>query len=171
MNNDEPIAFFITWTVYGTFLQGDVRGWRRRRHGNQIPQPKLATWRRERLKHPIQLLDETQQLVVENEIDRLAVFRGWHIWTKNARTNHVHVVVAARGYAGNKVRDQLKANCTRVLRDDCPKFIDRPVWTVGGDWQCINDEDELDQVVFYVSEAQDRMQFEDWKTSGGRNGR
>lgn len=25
MNNDDPIAFFITWTVYGTFLQGDVR--------------------------------------------------------------------------------------------------------------------------------------------------
>ena len=102
MNNDEPIAFFITWTVYGTFLQGDERGWRKRRQGNQIPQPKLATWRRDRLKHPIQLLDVTHQLVVETEIERLAAFRGWHIWTKNARTNHVHVVVAASGYAGNK---------------------------------------------------------------------
>ncbi len=27
MNNDDPIAFFITRTVYGTFLQGDLRGW------------------------------------------------------------------------------------------------------------------------------------------------
>ena len=31
MNNDEPLAYFITWTVYGTWLQGDVRGWRRHR--------------------------------------------------------------------------------------------------------------------------------------------
>ena len=51
MNSDDPIAFFITWTVYGTHLQGDERGWRRRRKGDQQPQPRLAQWRRERLKH------------------------------------------------------------------------------------------------------------------------
>jgi hypothetical protein len=33
MNSDDPIAYFITWTVYGTHLQGDERGWRRRRKG------------------------------------------------------------------------------------------------------------------------------------------
>ncbi len=45
MNDDEPIAYFITWTVYGTFLQGDVRGWRERQKGEQLPQPRLADWR------------------------------------------------------------------------------------------------------------------------------
>ena len=27
--HDEPAGLFITWTVYGTFLQGDVRWWRK----------------------------------------------------------------------------------------------------------------------------------------------
>ena len=168
MNDDEPIAFFITWTVYGTFLQGDERGWRRRKKGNKDPQPKLASWRRERLKHTIELLGDTQQSVVEAEIERLAGYRGWHVWTKNARTNHVHAVVTASDYAGSTVRDKLKANCTRVLRERWPQFVDRPVWTTGGDWQCINSEDELEQVIVYVNEAQDRMQFDDLKKRTGR---
>ena len=25
-NTDEPIAYFITWTTYGTWLPGDERG-------------------------------------------------------------------------------------------------------------------------------------------------
>lgn len=76
MNDDEPIAYFITWTVYGTFLQGDERGWRKRRKGEQIPQPKLAQWRRDRLKHSIELLNDDQRLAVEAEIERLAELRG-----------------------------------------------------------------------------------------------
>ena len=66
-------------------------------------------------------------------------------------------------WTGSKVRDQLKANCTRVLRESWPRFVDRPVWTTGGDWQCINTEDDLEQVVMYVSEAQDRMGLDDRK--------
>ena len=158
MNNDEPIAYFITWTVYGTFLQGDERGWKKRRKGHQPPQPKLATWRRERLKYSI---DASQLSAVESEIERLAAFRGWKVWAKNARTNHVHVVVMASGFSGKKVRDQLKANCTRVLRERWDKFVDRPVWTTGGDWQCINNENELEQTVLYVAQAQDRKHRDD----------
>ena len=157
MNNDEPFAFFITWTVYGTFLQGDDRGWRRRRKGEQLPQPKLAQWRRERLKYPVERLADKQQSIVEQEIERHCEKRGWKLWAKSARTHHVHVVVTAPGYAGNTVRDQLKANATRGLREHWDRFRDRPVWTALGDWKCINSEDDLDTVVVYVNEAQDRM--------------
>jgi hypothetical protein len=158
VGNDDPIAYFITWTVYGTFLQGDIRGWRKRRSGQQQPQPRMAQWRRERLKHPIELLGDQQQSVVESEIERLSEYRCWKFWKCSARTNHVHAVVSAPEHAGNKVRDQMKANCTRVLRESWSQFVDRPVWTVGGDWQCVNSEDDLEQVVIYVGEAQDRME-------------
>lgn len=163
MNNDEPIAFFITWTVYGTFLQGHERGWRKRRTGQQLPAPRLTQWHRDRLNHAVLLLNNNQRQAVENEVARLAGFRNWHLWTTNARTNHVHTVVTATGYAGSTVRDQLKANCTRVLREQWAQFNDRPVWTTGGDWQCVNTEEELEAVIQYVNEAQDRMDLDERK--------
>src|SRR6056297_296848 len=102
--NDNPLAYFITWTVYGAWLQGDERGWRRYRGGHENPQPLLADWRRERLLHP---------------------------------------VVTAMDCSGAKVRDQFKAYCTRLLRVNDPQFRERPVWSRGGDWQCINSEADL----------------------------
>jgi len=153
---DEPLAFFITWSVYGSHLQGDERGWRRRRHGEQLPQSRLAQWRRERLKHEVMLLSPAQRAVVQRESERHGEHRGWHLWAVNARSTHVHIVVTAAGYSGKTVRDQFKANTTRGLREQWPQFCNRPVWTVGGDWTCINTEDDLEQIVLYVRDAQDR---------------
>ena len=159
MNDDDPIAFFITWTVYGTYLQGDQRGWRRRRKGHQLPQPRLAQWRGERLKYQVVLLSPEQRVIVEEECRRHCDHRRWPLWEVSARSNHVHAVVTADGCSGKTVRDQLKANCTRALRERWIVFGERPVWTVGGDWECINNADDLEAVCAYVREAQDRMEF------------
>ena len=154
MSTNDPIAYFITWSVYGTHLRGDDAGWRQRRQGNQLPQPRLAEWHRERLNYKILFLSTDQRQAVELECRRHCQHRGWHVWTINARTNHVHAVITAVEHAGNIVRDQLKANCTRRLRELSTAFRDRPVWASGGDWQCINDEDKLEAVCFYVREGQ-----------------
>ena len=58
------MAFFITWTVYGTHLQGDELGWRKIGEGDKLPVPLLADWHRERLNHAIKLLDENQRMTV-----------------------------------------------------------------------------------------------------------
>lgn len=158
MDDDEPIAFFITFTVYGTFLQGDARWWRSRGQGQKAPQPRLEQWHRNRLKHEVCLLDDEQRQAVAAEIARLCTFRDWKLWVANPRTNHVHIVVSAPGYNGAKVRDQVKANCTRAIRERWPKFLDRPLWTVGGDWQCIFTEEALEQVILYAGEGQDRKE-------------
>ena len=156
MANDDPIAFFITWTVYGSHLQGDERGWRRRQKGLQLPEPQLANWHTARLKFDVLLLTTRQRHLVETECDRLCNYRNWKLWAVNARSNHVHAVVTAVNFSGKSVRDQLKANCTRVLRQDDSRFRDRQVWTVGGDWECINAMDDLEIVCQYVCDAQDR---------------
>ena len=155
--NDDPLAYFITWTVYGTFLQGDPRWWRAKGKGSQPPQPLLERWHRDRLNHEVILLTERHRKLVELEIARLSEFRSWNLWVANARSNHVHVVVTAAKYSGKQVRDQIKANCTRVLRENDERFASRPVWTTGGDWKCINTEDDLQQAVLYAGELQERM--------------
>ncbi|MCD0461995.1 transposase, partial [Roseiconus lacunae] len=97
-----------------------------------------------------------QRSVVEHEVVRLSEFRGWTLWKISVRSNHVHVVVTATNANGSKIRDQIKANCTRALREKFTQFIDRPVWSVGGDWKCINTDEDLGQVILYASEVQDR---------------
>jgi REP element-mobilizing transposase RayT len=153
----EPLAYFLTWTVYGTFLQGDGRWWRKRRQGPRAPQPRLEQWRADRLKHPVVQLSEEDQSVVQVEVRRHCDHRGWTLWVVNPRSNHVHAVVTATACSGRTVRDQLKANCTRGLRERSAVFRDRPVWSVGGDWTCLNSEDDLEQALVYAGEAQDRM--------------
>ena len=154
--HDEPLAFFITWTVYGTHLQGDSDGWRRRGNGSQLPRPHLEEWRRDRLTYDVLLLGTNQRLVVESACQKHCEHRQWKCWAVNARSNHVHVIVSGSGYSGRTVRDQLKANCTRELRESWDQFLDRPVWTTGGDWVCVNSEDDLSAVFEYVRDGQDR---------------
>ena len=153
----DPLAYFITWTVYGTHLQGDENGWKKRRDHHQLPQPRLEQWRRERLNHPVLMLTTDQRLAVENVIRAHSDYRDWKLWAVSCRSNHVHVVVTAQPHSGKQVRDQFKANATRVLRESWQEFAGRPVWTVGGDWQCINTDEDLETVTTYVSDAQHRM--------------
>ena len=168
MNNDQPLAYFDTWTVYGTHLQGAATGWRKHGKGDMRPEPLMEAWRADRLKHPIRLLDGECRAIVESMIGKHCLFRSWHLWVANARSNHVHVVVTANSHRGDIVRDQLKANSTKALREHNEIFRDRPVWSVGGDWRCVNTEDELQRVVEYVRDAQDRKFLEYPDTGTGR---
>ena len=153
----EPVGIFITWTVYGTFLQGDSRWWRRHHSSERPPQPLLEQWHRDRLNHQVILLNSKHCEVVQFEIENHSQRRRWKLWVAAVRSNHVHVVVTAPGYTGKKVRDQLKANCTRGLRKIDKRFVDRLIWTTKGDVQFLKTDDDLEKAITYASEAQHRM--------------
>lgn len=154
-NTDEPIAFFLTWTTYGTWLPGDERGWNRKHQGKiQAPNPELEAAARKTMTEPEFYLDESHRAIVKTTIEQHCNIRGWHLHVANPRTNHVHVVVTARGYAPHVVRDQLKAWCTRKLKD--AGVVRENMWSEGGSKRSINTFEELDRVVFYASEGQDR---------------
>jgi hypothetical protein len=84
-----PLALFITWTTYGTWLPGDRRGWRNRKRGFQFPQPLLEDWCRERMKESPILLTSTQQTKVEQVVRDHAQLRHWTIHAISVRSNHV----------------------------------------------------------------------------------
>ncbi len=151
-----PLALFVTWTVYGTFLPGDARGWRHRTEGGKLPQPRLEQWSQSQLKHDIVLLDDTMRGVAEAAIEEICDFRRWHLWAVSVRTNHAHVVVTAPEYAPELVRDQLKAKATRELRSSFAIWNSRPVWTSKGDIEFLDTEEDIENCVVYLTEAQDR---------------
>jgi len=151
----ELAHMLITWTTYGTWLPGDERGWRQRGKGNQLPQPLLVQWCREQMRGQAVLLRPHDRLTVEEAVGEHCQFRNWELHAVNARTNHVHLVVSANEHPAT-VRDQLKANCTRHLRQQADPLQVARTWARGGDCVLLRGEDGLEVAVLYVTEAQDR---------------
>ena len=149
----------ITWTTYGTWLPGDMRGWRKRRNGEQLPRPLLERWCREQMTGDVVLLSPSDRQTVEEACIEHCEFRRWHLLAVSARSNHVHVVVAA-DEKPQKVRDQLKANCTRRLRTQTVPLIAERTWARGGDCSILDTDDEIEAAVLYVKEAQDRKHLD-----------
>lgn len=153
---DEPFTYFITWTTYGTWLPGDQRGWRKMNKGHQQPQPLLEKWSRNQMNEPSVLLNKLQRNKVETVCLEHSQIRGWTIHAISARSNHIHLVVTA-DVAPSKIRDQLKANATRVLRQDPDPMTNTKIWTRGGDIEIVDGgENNLERVITYICEAQDR---------------
>jgi REP element-mobilizing transposase RayT len=149
------ICILITWTTYGTWLPGDSRGWRKKLAGDQVPRTLLEQWCRKQMAGEAVLLRPHDRETVEGACREHCEFRGWHLFAVSARTNHVHVVVAA-DVSPKKVRDQLKANCTRRLRNQAQPLVSERTWTRGGDCSLLDGDDEVEAAVNYVNEAQDR---------------
>ena len=154
-NTDDPIAYLITWTSYGTWLPGDERGWHRWAQSEvRLPNELFEQMAATAMKEPEFTLAPDDREVVEQTVARHCRVRGWTLHTVRARSNHVHVVVTAPGYHPKTVRDQFKAWCTRHLK---PKHPGRErFWTEGGSCRWINHEDDLASAIANVNDAQDR---------------
>lgn len=159
--NDAP-TYFITWTTYGTWLPGDARGWRKIKKGTQTPRPKLEAWTRRQLSETHVTLTEAQRRSVEAVCRKHAGLRNWILHAINARSNHVHLVTTA-DQEPEIVRDQFKAYATRALRSasvGSTQKKQKKIWTRGGDVEFVDGEENLERVIQYVTEAQDRMDLE-----------
>ena len=85
--------------------------------------------------------------------------RQWNLHAISVRTNHVHIAITANTEP-KKVRDQFKANATRVLREPPDSMTSKKIWTKGGDVSIVDTEENLQRVMQYILEAQDRMDRE-----------
>ena len=150
----DPLALFLTWTTYGTWLPGDRRGWSRpgRRHLPEHPLRERAA--RRRMADEPCLLSHRQRRTVADTVLAHCEVRGWSLHAGVARSNHVHVVLSALGVEPPEVRRQLKAWTTRRLREAEPGRTNW--WTEGGDIAFLDSEDDVAGAVEYVRDAQDR---------------
>ena len=154
MNTDCPIAFFFTWVTYGTWLPGDARGWVEYQRGWQLPSPQLEADCEARMSDDGVRLDKAHRHAVEAQITETCQHRGWNLQAVNCRSNHVHVVVSAHDTSPKKVRTDLKAYTTRRLKS----FEGRRKnwWAERGSIRWVFTHADLESVIFYVVEAQDR---------------
>jgi REP element-mobilizing transposase RayT len=155
----DPIAYFMTWATYGTWLPGDERGWVEYRRGWQLPDPVRQLEAVAKMTEDACRLDSKQRQAVHEQVAETCRYRGWTLHEVNCRTNHLHVVVSAP-LPPKVVRSQLKAWCTRKLKGLAQSKHPSPVvrenwWAERGSQRYSNDEASLEAAILYVRDSQD----------------
>jgi REP element-mobilizing transposase RayT len=154
----DPLAFFLTWPTYGTWLPGDERGWVEYHRGWQLPDPPARLEAAAIMREGACILDRAQRAVVEKTIADHCRKRGWQLYAVNCRTNHLHIVVAAHDNP-DRMRVQFKAWCTRRLKELETQRGKNPRanwWAERGSRRYINDESSLAAAIAYVTDGQDK---------------
>jgi hypothetical protein len=94
-NTDTPLAYFISFRSYGTWLHGDKRG-SIDRFQNQYgtpyipPNEKWHRYNQKQLKARPLILGAQQRNAIEKAIRETCQIRKWALLAFNVRTNHVH---------------------------------------------------------------------------------
>ncbi|MFL5330086.1 MAG: transposase [Gemmataceae bacterium] len=153
-----PVAYFITFTTYGTWLHGRNPGSVDREHNTPGTPFLPGDENRElesqsRLGQPPYALDEPHRNVVMRTIVAVCAHRKWKLWAVHVRSNHVHVVVTA-DCNPEKVMVDLKAWASRRLRKVFSEPADRDRWTQHGSTRYLNSISDLEAKVIYVLDEQ-----------------
>lgn len=155
-----PLAYFLTWTCYGTWLHGDPRGSVDAAH-NEVGAPRITAdtgWSHleaDRMTGGTFALSREARAVVEATIRRHCEIRGWRLWAVNVRVAHVHVVVDCDGaIPPEETMEQFKAWATRRLREKRMVGEAQRVWTEHGSTRWIDPQESLARAVDYVMHEQ-----------------
>ncbi|MEM9943475.1 MAG: transposase [Planctomycetota bacterium] len=150
----DPVAYFLTWVTYGSWLPGDQRGWVEYHKGWKLPNPLLEIECKIRQSEESCLLTQRDRCLVETQIARTCETRKWRLFAVNCRSNHVHVVLAASNTLPTKIRIDLKAYATRRLKIESTQAGRKNWWGERGSVRWVWNKESLDQVVRYTKMGQ-----------------
>jgi REP element-mobilizing transposase RayT len=157
--HDDPIGYFLTWAIYGTWLPGDARGWVEYHRGWQLPDPIREQEARARMTEDACLLTPQQREAVEAQVAETCSHRNWILHAVNCRSNHLHIVVTANVTKPKKIRVDLKAWATRTLKSNFDNA--RKNWFAErGSIRYLNNDDELEAAILYVRDGQGPNRYE-----------
>ncbi|MCI0705314.1 MAG: transposase [Planctomycetia bacterium] len=156
--HSSPLAYFITFTTYGTWLHGRDPGSVDREH-NMFDTPLLPPdeereqIERGQLAEPPYLLDERQREIVLQTICEVAQHRSWVLKAVHVRSNHVHIVVWAEERP-EKVMVDFKAYASRRLKERLGESAERKRWTQHGSTRYLWNEEHVAAAVEYTVNEQ-----------------
>ena len=109
-----PLAYFLTWRSYGTWLPGDERGCVDPLH-NVYDTPfappdedRKSIAESSMLGAPFELGEEARAIVDQTVRDHCTI-KKWSLHAVNVRTNHVHVVVSCGAFDPDMAMGQFKS--------------------------------------------------------------
>ena len=146
------IGFMATWTTYGTWLQGDRRGYVK--NGITLGvNAELEKSNRELLKHETINIPKSLRKTVETAILKEAEEIGQKVYALTICSNHVHIVVESTGEGCGYSVGRFKKAATKALREY--GFANK-VWTKGYDKRYCYNQHELETKIKYVQRHKDK---------------
>jgi len=140
------LGYMLTWTAYGSWLQGDRRKYVK---NGQIldPNPSLETKNKENMKYPKVSLNAPQREIIEEAIIEESAGLNQKIHAITVRSNHIHLVTDCNFISAASAVSHYK-NAAR-LAVESNGFVGR-LWTKGFSVRYCSDERQLNKVIQYV---------------------
>ena len=153
-----PLAYFITFTTYGTWLHGRNCNSVDKTHNEPgapfLPSdPIRESEMRSHMREAPYLLDERRRAVVLDTIQEVVRYRRWQLLACHVRTNHVHIVVTAETKP-EKIMSDFKAYASRRLKERLGEPADCKRWTQHGSTRYMWDERQVAAAVEYTVNGQ-----------------
>ena len=146
------IGYMITWTTYGTWLQGDKHGYVKDgkilRKNDTLLQSNLK-----RLKNPATIFNTEHCAIVRHAILKKAQEIHQRIYATTVYSSHVHIVAERTNESIEKVVSFYKNAARLALRSN--GFIGR-IWTKGFDKRFCFNREELENKIKYVESHQNK---------------
>ena len=153
-----PLAYFVTYHTYGTWLHGSEQGSVDRKHN--IPNTPMLppnSAREEKIRRsmiqPPYTLDEPRRVVVLSTIQEVCQYRNWLLFAAHVRSNHVHVIVQSPS-APEKVMNDFKGYASRCLTEAGFENNKCQRWTRHGSTRYLWDVATVEAKIHYVVEEQ-----------------
>jgi REP element-mobilizing transposase RayT len=163
-----PLAYFISFRCYGTWLHGDERG-SVDCNNNIYRTPMLPSdvekkhEMRSRMKRDPVELTPARRTTVEKAIRETCDIRGWVLKAINVRTNHVHSVVTANRKP-ELVMNAFKANATAMMIKSSLWQRGLKPWSRHGSTRYLWNERSVARAIDYVINGQgdELPNFDEW---------
>lgn len=153
-----PLAYFLTFSTYGTWLHGSPKGSVDDEH-NTYGTPYLERdGKRERhmrdaMAQPPYVMTPSEREIVCKSIVDLAAERDWRLLAVHVRSNHVHVVVSAEREPG-RIMSDFKARASRDLTVAGFEDAERRRWTRHGSTLHLFSEESVEAKIRYALDEQ-----------------
>ena len=163
--NEFPLAYLMTFRTFGTWLHGDEResiGRDGRNHYGKPwiqPKPEFESTMKDEMKQAPFILTRPMCRVVELAFKELCQRRGYGLSAVNVRTNHAHAVVSAQ-MKPERIADALKANATKMLREELLISSETKVWSRGRSRRYLWKPRHVSGAVDYVLYCQSDVPFD-----------
>ena len=164
-DNDFPLAYFIIFRTYGTWLHGDERRSVDTHDDKNVygapdrePNANLKNKMKENMKEEPITVDLKQRRLIKEAIKEVCNFRGYRLLALNVRTNHVHVVVSA-ARKPESIAEEFKKFSTIKLRNTGNLHKNKKLWSRGRSRKYLWKQRDVDSAINYVLYGQGDSPF------------